>query len=84
MVGNLVAKVATRCRAEPGDLCVATLMAGSGGRPTPLAELGVGWSDAAASSLRQAFEVCAQLSGQRGQKRSCTDGDDEGLPRCSG
>jgi len=35
MVGNLVAKVATRCRAEPGDLYAATLVAGSDGRPTP-------------------------------------------------
>ena len=35
MVGNLVAKVATRCRAEPGDLYAAKRMERSDGRPTP-------------------------------------------------
>ena len=34
IVGNLAAKVATRCRAEPGDLCAGTRMAWSDGRPT--------------------------------------------------
>ena len=33
MVGNLVAKVATWCRAEPGDLYAATRMGWSDGRP---------------------------------------------------
>jgi hypothetical protein len=72
MVGNLVAQVATRCHAEPGDLCAAALMAGSGGRPT-LAGLGVGWFDAAAGSLRLALEIRGPRSGQRGEKRSCRD-----------
>src|SRR5215510_8855578 len=35
MVGNLVAKVATGCRAEPGDLYAATRMAWSDGRLAP-------------------------------------------------
>lgn len=63
MVGNVVAEVATRCRAEPADLCAVTLLAGSGGRPTPVAELGVGWPDAAAGSLRQVFDVYPGHSG---------------------
>ena len=32
--GHLAAKVATRCRAEPGDLCAGTRMAWSHGQPT--------------------------------------------------
>jgi len=35
MVGNLTAKVATRCRAEPGDLCAGMRMTWSAdGQPT--------------------------------------------------
>jgi hypothetical protein len=35
LVGNLVARVATRCRAEPGDLCAGTRMAWSDVQQTP-------------------------------------------------
>ena len=40
MVGNMVAKVATRCRAEPGDLYAATHGATTVGRRPDLAMRG--------------------------------------------
>ena len=38
MVGILVARMATGCRAEAGDLYAATLMAQAGRRPNPMGE----------------------------------------------